>query len=574
MEVPQNNTSFNHCQFHQYHQGPNLIKTLKNDINLENISDNKKIENEFEKNKNKININLFHEQNQKSNLFQKINFVSYTNISFVERRKESGMHYVGFENKCGDNSCYINAVLHFLYIFPSVNEFLIKFYENKINNFNNDISNLKNIDCFLFFLGKTLYEYRNILSNPKEKGIAILNTTELRQYLEIISDKYYEKNKIGDSIEFLNSLLKEINNYNKLEVHKDFFINLIEEKKCEICLNKKNINKYDENTFIHYINISEIIQNINQENISFWKYNHKLFKYSHLNSLKSEKKCEKCGNCLKNEIIYIDTNYPKYFLLNCFWGKIKPDLKDVLKFLYLLPLEENINNLFICQNKDKNGALYNLLGMILYSSTLSHYINVIFSLEKNLFVIYNDDKIKEVKSIHDVYKEITYEQIKYNPEVFFYPVLLIYNKEIIYNDKRTLELNKYSYFHYHKLETDCFRAKNTHIALTQEQKMLNYLEYVEAQERYDRNRKYSHQHIDNSFGMIIEKEEENKEVKNIISNENKIINSEKNNNDNNMILEENCENKEKKRNSKKFGTHYINHKIYQNTNFDFFPNIL
>ena len=575
MEVPQNNTSFTYCHFQPSHQVPNFIKSSKNEINLENNSDNNQIENELVKNTNKININLFQEQNPKSNLIQKINFASYNNISFIERRKESGMHYVGFENKCGDNSCYINAILHFLYIFPSVNEFLIKFYENKIDNFNKDISNLNNIDCFLFFLGKTLYEYRNILSNPKEKGIAILNTTELRQYLEIISDKYYEKNKIGDSIEFLNSLLKEINNYNKIEVHKDFFINLIEEKKCEICLDKKEINKYDENTFIHYININEIIQEINQSNITFWKYNHKLFKYSRLNSFKTEKKCEKCGNNLKNELLYIANNYPKYLLLNCFWGKRKPDLKDVLKFLYLLPLEENINDLFICQNKNMNGALYNLLGMILYSSTLSHYINVIFSLEKNLFVIYNDDKIKEVKSIHDVYNEITYEQIKHNPEVFFYPVLLIYNQEIIYNDQRTLELNKYSYFHFHKLEEDCFRAKNAYIALTQEQKMLNYLEYVKAQKRYDRNRKYSHQQINDSFGIIIEKEEEKKETKDILSNENNNINTENNNNDNNsMILEEKYENKEeKKRTNKKSGTHYINHNIYRNTNFDFFPNI-
>ena len=105
--------------------------------------------------------------------------------------------------------------------------------------------------------------------------------------------------------------------------------------------------------------------------------------------------------------------------------------------------------------------------------------------------------------------------------------------------------------------------------------MLNYLEYVKAQKRYDKNRKYSHQQINDSFGIIIEKEEEKKETKDILSNENNNINTENNNNDNNsMILEEKYENKEeKKRTNKKSGTHYINHNIYRNTNFDFFPNI-
>ena len=38
------------------------------------------------------------------------------------------------------------------------------------------------------------------------------------------------------------------------------------------------------------------------------------------------------------------------------------------------------------------------------------------------------NKIKELNSIHEVYKEITFEKMKNNPNAFFYPVLLIYHK--------------------------------------------------------------------------------------------------------------------------------------------------
>ena len=94
-------------------------------------------------------------------------------------------------------------------------------------------------------------------------------------------------------------------------------------------------------------------------------------------------------------------------------------------------MEDNLENLFHCENNKKK-LTFNLLGMVLYSGALSHYINVMFNIEKNIFVLYNDDKIKELSNIHEVYKEITAEQIKYNhPNAFYYPVLLIYYREII-----------------------------------------------------------------------------------------------------------------------------------------------
>ena len=606
MDAPNNFTNIGFFNNHEFQQSQNVEDHSQAQLNLSSDSEKDKIlqfQTELENNEKKFisksfpnqheNTNLFHfsfsddliESDKNSSSKLKQNFSLYNNISFVEKIKENSMHYVGFENKYGENSCYINVILHFLYIFPSVNEFLIKFYKTKLDNFintiNNDINSKNNIDYFLFTLGKTLFEYQKILSNYNNKDVTILNTSELRQCLQLISNNYFPLNKVGDPVEFLTSLLNEINKYNNLEIHNDFFINLIEEKKCNSCLNKNEIKKYDENNFIYYVSINEIIQNINKENINFENYSHQLFKFSQINTSKCESKCKQCGNTLKNQIKFINETFPTYLLLNCIWNKRKPDLNDVIKFLYLLSLEDNITNLFYCEIKNKEIGLYNLLGMILYSPALSHYINVIFNFEKNIFVMYDDDKIKEIPTIHDVYKEMTSEQIKKNPERYYYPVLLIYYKEIIYNDKKTVLLNNYTSYHSNQLEEECLKAKNSHIPLTEEQKKQNLIELEIAQRRIERNRRYSMNQTNNSFSMHIEEEndikEQNKLFPEINDNRSKLLKSEeKSKENNNMILEEKTqkENTEKKRTNKRFGTQNINHKYYHFQNFDFFQDIL
>ena len=606
MDAPNNFTNIGFFNNHEFQQSQNVEDHSQAQLNLSSDSEKDKIlqfQIELENNEKKFisksfpnqheNTNLFHfsfsddliESDKNSSSKLKQNFSLYNNISFVEKIKENSMHYVGFENKYGENSCYINVILHFLYIFPSVNEFLIKFYKTKLDNFintiNNDINSKNNIDYFLFTLGKTLFEYQKILSNYNNKDVTILNTSELRQCLQLISNNYFPLNKVGDPVEFLTSLLNEINKYNNLEIHNDFFINLIEEKKCNSCLNKNEIKKYDENNFIYYVSINEIIQNINKENINFENYSHQLFKFSQINTSKCESKCKQCGNTLKNQIKFINETFPTYLLLNCIWNKRKPDLNDVIKFLYLLSLEDNITNLFFCEIKNKEIGLYNLLGMILYSPALSHYINVIFNFEKNIFVMYDDDKIKEIPTIHDVYKEMTSEQIKKNPERYYYPVLLIYYKEIIYNDKKTVLLNNYTSYHSNQLEEECLKAKNSHIPLTEEQKKQNLIELEIAQRRIERNRRYSMNQTNNSFSMHIEEEddikEQNKLFPEINDNRSKLLKSEeKSKENNNMILEEKTqkENTEKKRTNKRYGTQNINHKYYHFQNFDFFQDIL
>ena len=443
--------------------------------------------------------NISPEKKQISEKKRKSN-IDFNNLSIFKKEIKSNSLYVGFENPIGQNSCYINVVLHFLYYFPCINEFLIKLYLNNKNNINlgnNDITNVNNSELFLFLLGKTLFEYQKVLSNQEKKGITILHTIELRKYLDKISNNEYQLNKVADPVELLQFILNIVNKSNQNEVHKYFFINLIEEFQCERCQNK-NSTKYDKDNYIYHIYVEEIMNFIQQNNMTFQNYNHNFFKLSKSITLNDVKNCEKCQNKMKKIIECKGPNYPIFLLINCIYNNPRPPLKDIIKFLYILPLEDCLENLFFCfNNNGKQRIIYNLLGMILYSPTLTHYINVLFNIQKNIFVLYDDDKIKELNSIHEVYKEITFEKMKNNPNAFFYPVLLIYHKEIFYDDYNTFNKNKYTPLKYKYLLDECKRIiKENEIILTNKQKQQNYFELVKAQMKYEQENKNN---IDNYF---------------------------------------------------------------------------
>ena len=201
--------------------------------------------------------------------------------------------------------------------------------------------------------------------------------------------------------------------------------------------------------------------------------------------------CEKC-NSLKNKILICNNEdgSPKFLLVNCVWNNAKPDLKDVIKFLYLISLIEQLDNLFICPSKTEK-TFYYLHGIIFYSFTLCHYINVIFNLQKNVFTLYNDTGIIEFKNMNDVYNYITKDQLKKNNKAYFYPVLLVYGKENIYDEKILHKIKRINKVNYELLLEACeelikVNNKQKEKPLTEEEKQKNYRELILAQIKYDR----------------------------------------------------------------------------------------
>ena len=139
--------------------------------------------------------------------------------------------------------------------------------------------------------------------------------------------------------------------------------------------------------------------------------------------------------------------------------------------------------------------------IIFYSFTLCHYINLIFNLQKNVFTLYNDTGIIEFKNIYDVYRYITIEQLEKNSKAYFYPVLLVYGKENIYEENAFPLLKRTNKINYELLVDECDKItklanKPKEKPLTEEEKKKNYDELLRAQIKYDLEQRYEKQNDD------------------------------------------------------------------------------
>ena len=65
-----------------------------------------------------------------------------------------------------------------------------------------------------------------------------------------------------------------------------------------------------------------------------------------------------------------------------------------------------------------------------------------------MFTLYNDTGIMEFENMNDVYNYITKEQLKKNNKAYFYPVLLVYGIENIYDEKTLIKLKRTNKLNY------------------------------------------------------------------------------------------------------------------------------
>lgn len=581
----------------------------RQNLNINNIDKNNPKKDLKENQNNKVNINknetkgmISNNKNEKQNNIltpdakddsnNDVNEYINELLSLKKSQLLTNYQYVSLENKIGENSCFINVIIHFLYIFPCVNDYLIRKYkkkvekeskkneennnkketkdpkenekkmdnqeyvdENQINNIPNPnnnpmrelkekkekTKNEKNMETpnkkgkdeeFLFYLGKILNDYQNVLlANDNKKKITKLNTINLRKSLSISSNNLFKLNSISDPVEFLIYILDIINKKNFEEIHLYFHLKLIEEIRCSNFCPCKSNKKYDKDNFIYQIYIEEIFNYIENHKLSFDEYKGKLFMLSYYSLQNEIIRCEKCKS-LMNKILICNNEQgsPKFLLINCVWNNFKPKIQDVIKFLYLISLIEEIDNLFLCPNKIKKDNYY-LMGIIFYSFTLCHYINMIFNLQENVFTLYNDDAIIEFKTINELYRYLTLEQIKSNNKAYFYPVLLVYGKENIY-DENQISLNKQiNKIKYEILIEECKNEIKKEKPLTEEEKQKNLRELELAQIRMEReqerNNSRNNRDIILDYYKRFNNDNDNNNKLNIINNQN---NNRKNNN--------------------------------------------
>ena len=496
-----------------------------------------------------------------------------------ENKLITNFHYVTFQNAYGENSCFVNVILHLLYYITELDEFLISLYQiDQSNKGEKDINTDDEKNKFLVLLGKILYQYENVINeeneenkpknNTKKKNqITIVKTLNMRKYLANISENKFQLNTIADPVELFNFILDILNEKVGEDLHKSFYLELIDEFNCK---SKNNCeitikNRYDKDNFIYHIYMDEILKYIETKNIKVKNYKNKLFELSYkLYLSENSKKCEKCKEEMEHNLVC--TNSPQFLLINCIWKESNPIVDDVISLFFLMSLKDELNNLFTCSNKrSRKKNPYYLLGFILYSFTMSHYIICVYNYTKHVFVILDDETVKEYNNIYELILDITVNILKTNDKGFFYPVMLIFTEEQIF-DNKTIRFNTLNDSEYAILINKCNEAiyeYQTQNNISEEEKLTNYQDYVEKQKEIEnkilnkRSRKTNNNdNNDNNKKEVKEKEE------NEINDDNN--NKKKNGKEKNIKEEKNIKNDEQEINHNEINNIDIKEKKIEN----------
>ena len=420
-------------------------------------------------------------------------------------------NYVVFENNNGENACYINVFLHFLYSCKDISYFLCNLYiidkqdnQNKTDNNNNENNTNKEEDKnkLLILLGQILYNYNEALKNKKNR-VTVLRTKKFRQFLNNFSKGKFRMNHVADTVDFINYIFEILNEQNKEETEKYFVLKLNEHYVCSQTCNIKRTTKYDKDNFIYQIYTEEVLNYLEaNSNIKFYN---RLFQLSQMSFLRDAIKCSKCGKDM-NKRICCDNN-PKILIINCVWLEEMPNISKVLKFYALIKLKDELKCLFQINNKKKK-LFYSLTHIILYSSALSHYIIAVYHPISKIFYLVDDNMVIEFKKLVDLISSVTANLLRNNEHFYYYPVLLIYSNSEKY-DQETLDKNLMNEEIYNDLINQCNKS------------------IQEYKERKNKNKNVNNNASNNSNNSNINnnKNKENKDIDN-----NKDIKKSKDNN--------------------------------------------
>ena len=147
---------------------------INKDEKEKNAEDNKK---EEEKKEEVINLDSNNDVEELSQSIQNLlldkDFAAPVMVK-KENKLITNYHYATFKNSYGENTCYINVILHLLYSIDELEEFLSSLYKieestkgnnnDKNNNDENNIDIINENNEFLVSLGKILNNYDEIIN--------------------------------------------------------------------------------------------------------------------------------------------------------------------------------------------------------------------------------------------------------------------------------------------------------------------------------------------------------------------------------------------------------------------------
>jgi len=297
---------------------------------------------------------------------------------------------------------------------------IIKLYENEQKKYKKYLNNNK------------------INKEDKNKLEPIISVNNFRFSLNQIYNRYH-KGESGDPMETMNSIFdlmheaycktkkidkKEIKNC-KCLAHKHFFLKLVDIQLCPNC-NSKKVQLYDKDCFMYNVYISEIINKLHSKSFNSFKL--KLFQKlkEHSETFEERKKIPGC-NCneklmesyIKRTKIMGPIN--TYLIINITWSDEFPSLYEILKTYVMIPMSEEINNLFTFDEalKSLTNYTFSIKGIILYG--LYHYVCAIYIKDEKRWAIIDDKTIKYINNYFNLIDSFLRNHLM--------PVGIIYSKE-------------------------------------------------------------------------------------------------------------------------------------------------
>ena len=341
-------------------------------------------------------------------------------------------------NRKKENNCFLNVIIQNL---------------SHLQNFKNDLLQKESLDGFM--KSKPINEFYNLIKlyeseqikfkeNTKEnKGTniePILSVNNLRYSLNEVFGRY-QTGISGDPMETMNSIFDLIHEAyckkNRIDkkkiisckclVHKHFFLQLADIQCCPNC-NSKKAQQYDKDCFMYNLYIQEIMNKLHGKNYNSFKL--KLFqKIKEHNQTFEEKTRPKIPGCNCSEKLresYLKTTklmgpLSTYLILNITFAEEFPSMNEILKTYALLPIKENIHELFSFDKSIKNltNNAFSIKGIILFG--IYHYVCALYIKDENRWAVVDDKTIKYIDKYYTLIDSLLRNHLM--------PVGIIYSKD-------------------------------------------------------------------------------------------------------------------------------------------------
>ena len=335
-------------------------------------------------------------------------------------------------NRTKENNCFLNVIIQILFHLGEFRKELIEV--------NDDLSNNSKTIKELYNLLKSYADEQVKNKDNKNPIEPILSVNDLRNYLNNIY-KCYRPGETGDPMETMGYIFDLIHRiYNKKKKidyktvenckcpsHIYFYLQAVDIITCPHC-NVRKVQMFNKDCYMFNIFIKEISSKLHGK--SFNSYKLKLFtKLKEYNETYENENKIKIPGCNCNTIMMssyekkLKLNGPSspYLIINITWAEQFPSMLEILTAFALMPISENIENLFTFGEdiKAKINDIYYIKSVILYG--IYHYVCIIYITDQKRWAIIDDKTIKYMKNY--------YELIDFLLRNHLMPVGLIYSKD-------------------------------------------------------------------------------------------------------------------------------------------------